>query len=129
MNRFVVVEGLARLPQFSHATVAGEWVHVSGTLGTLPESMDLAAGGTGPETKQTLLNIRSILEASGADFEDVVKVSVYLKDMTTFGAMNEAYAAFFTGQVPARITVGVADLALGASVEMECIARVSSRVA
>jgi 2-iminobutanoate/2-iminopropanoate deaminase len=127
LNRFVVVEGLGRLPQFSHATVAGDWIFVSGTLGTLPSSMKLAPGGTGPETTQTLRNIRSILEASGAGFEDLVKVSVYLKDMSTFAVMNEAYGEFFPADPPARITIGVADLALGASVEIECVARQASR--
>lgn len=122
MTRHVVVEGLGRLPQFSHATVAGDTIYVSGTLGTLPNSMKLAPGGTGGQTTQTLANIRSILEEAGASLEDVVKVSVYLTDMKTFGAMNEAYSAFFSGEPPARITVGVADLALGAAVEIECIA-------
>jgi len=125
-TKFVVVEGLGRLPQFSHATIAGEWIHVSGTLGTLRDSMNLAAGGTGPETTQTLRNMGSILEACGAGFANVVKVSVFLKDMGTFAAMNEAYGSFFPGEPPARITVGVADLALGAAVEIECVARLAS---
>ena len=125
-TEFVIVEGLARLPQFCHATIAGEWIHVSGTLGTLPDSMDLAEGGTGPETTQTLRNIGSILEACGAGFVNVVKVSVYLKDMGTFAVMNEAYDSFFPGEPPARITLGVADLALGAAVEIECVAHLAS---
>ena len=127
MNRFVVVEGLGRLPQFSHATVSGDWVFVSGTLGTLPGSFELAPGGTGPETTRTLENIRAILTASGVGYEDVVKVSVYLKDMSTFADMNAAYSAFFPAEPPARITLGVADLALGAAVEIECVARRDSR--
>lgn len=126
-NRFVVVEGLGRLPQFSHASVAGDWIFVSGTLGTLPGGMALAPGGTGPETTQTLRNIETILEAAGAGLADVVKVSVYLTDMATFGAMNEAYGAFFPGEPPARITLGVAGLALGAAVEIECVARTTER--
>ena len=124
-TKFVVVEGLGRLPQFCHAAIAGEWIHVSGTLGTLPDSMDLAKGGTGPETTQTLRNIGSILEACGAGFMNVVKVSVYLKDMGTFAVMNEAYGSFFPGEPPARITLGVADLALGAAVEIECVAHLA----
>jgi 2-iminobutanoate/2-iminopropanoate deaminase len=123
LNRFVVVEGLGRLPQFSHATVAGELIFVSGTLGTLGESFELAPGGTGPQTTQTLRNIQTILRAAGAELEDVVKVSVYLLDIDTFAEMNAAYAAFFPGDPPARITVGGAALALGAAVEIECIAR------
>lgn len=123
LNRSVVVDGLGRLPQFSHATVAGELIFVSGTLGTLGESFDLAPGGTGPQTTQTLRNIEAVLRAAGADFRDVVKVSVYLSDMNTFGEMNQAYAEFFPETPPARITIGGAVLALGAAVEIECIAR------
>jgi 2-iminobutanoate/2-iminopropanoate deaminase len=122
-NRPVIAEGLGRLPQFSHATVAGDLIFVSGTLGTLGEAFDLAPGGTGPQTTQTLRNIETVLRAAGAELSDVVKVSVYLADMSTFQEMNEAYSQFFPETPPARITVGGAVLALGAAVEIECIAR------
>lgn len=122
-NRPVIADGLGRLPQFSHATVAGELIFVSGTLGTLGESFDLAPGGTGPQTAQTLRNIETVLRAAGADLGDVVKVSVYLADMSTFQEMNAAYSEFFSETPPARITVGGAVLALGAAVEIECVAR------
>lgn len=122
-NRNVVASGLGRLPQFAHASVAGELIFVSGTLGTLGESFELAPGGTGPQTTQTLKNIQTILRAAGADLSDLVKVSVYLADMSQFAEMNAAYDAFFDGDPPARITIGGAVLALGAAVEMEGIAR------
>ena len=122
-NRPIIADGLGRLPQFSHATVAGELIFVSGTLGTLGEAFELAPGGTGPQTTQTLKNIETILRAAGAEMSDVVKVSVYLADMTTFQEMNEAYSRFFPESPPARITVGGAVLALGAAVEIECVAR------
>ncbi len=122
-NRPIVVEGLGRLPQFSHATLAGDLIFVSGTLGTLGDAFELAMGGTGPQTAQTLRNIETILQAAGAELRDVVKVSIYLADMTTFREMNEAYSEFFPDSPPARITVGGAVLALGAAVEIECIAR------
>ena len=125
-NRSIIAEGLGRLPQFSHATVAGELIFVSGTLGTLGEAFDLAPGGTGPETTQTLRNIETILRAAGAELSDVVKVSVYLSDMSTFAEMNKAYSKFFGEDPPARITVGGAVLALGAAVEIECVARVAN---
>ena len=120
----IVVPGLGRLPVFSHASFAGGLIFVSGTLGTLPGQMKLAPGGTGPETAQTLANIAVILEAAGASLRDVVKVSVYLNDMADFASMNEAYAAVFPEDPPARITVGGAQLALGARVEIECVAQV-----
>ena len=117
------VEGLGRLPAFSHATVVGDLIFVSGTLGTLPGSFDLAQGGMGPQTTQTLKNITTILETAGATLADVAKVNVYVTDMTKFSEMNEAYLKFFTSDPPARITVGCSALALGALVEIDCIAR------
>lgn len=116
------VTGVARLPVFSHAVVAGDTIYVSGSLGTSPDTMELVPGGTGPETTQTLANIRAILEAAGSSLEDVVKMNVYLSDMATSNEMNEAYLKVFGEAPPARITVGGVDLALGAAVEIDCIA-------
>lgn len=129
----IVVDGLGRLPQFAHAGQAGDTYFVSGTLGTV-DGLELAEG-ISAQTTQTLHNMGRILEAGGVSWDDVAKVSVFMADMAEFSAMNDAYAAFF-GDVtpPARITVGGCDLALGARVEMECIAdrprriEVSSRV-
>src|SRR3954447_12716855 len=118
----LVVEGLGRLPQFSHAGLTDDLIFVAGTLGS-GEGLALVPGGIGPETTQTLRNIERILQEAGAGWDDVVKVSVYMVDMSEFGAMNEAYAAFFEGAPPARITVGGVSLALGARVEIECVAR------
>ena len=120
----IVVEGLGRLPQFSHAVVAGGLVFVSGTLGTLPGGFRLAEGGAGPETRQTLANLEAILAASGAALRDVVKASVFLAEMSDFAAMNAAWSERFPAEPPARITVGGVQLALGARVEIECIATV-----
>ena len=84
--------------------------------------MDLVEGGTGPETRQTMLNIESILKKCHATLEDVVKVNVYLKDIDTFAEMNQAYLDVMGDNPPARITVGRSDLALGAAVEIDCVA-------
>lgn len=116
-------EGLGRLPAFSHATVLGDLIFVSGTLGTRAGSFDLVEGGTGAQTTQTLENINLILTAAGATLRDIVKVNVYITDMSAFGEMNEAYLKFFPQDPPARITVGCSALALGAAVEIDCIAR------
>ncbi len=121
----IIVEGLGRLPQFSHAGLTDDTVYVSGTLGT-SEGLQLVTGGIGPETTQTLANIGRILAAAGAGWDDVAKVDVFLADMDDGPAMNEAYAAFFAdldGDPPARITAGGVDLAVGARVEIDCIAR------
>lgn len=118
----VTVPGLARLPAFCHAVIAGDFIYVSGTLGTKPGSMELVAGGTGPETTQTLRHIEHILQECGASLADLVKVNVFLADMQTFAAMNEAYLAIMGDDPPARITVGRAELALGAAVEIDAVA-------
>jgi 2-iminobutanoate/2-iminopropanoate deaminase len=117
-----MVDGLARLPSFSHATIVGGTIYVSGTLGTVPNTMELVPGGTGPQTNQTLENIRTILDACAATLDDIAKVNVYLSDISTFTEMNEAYLGFFDKAPPARITVGGVDLALGAAIEIDCIA-------
>jgi len=74
----VIVDGLAKLPAFCHATMAGDFVYVSGTLGALPNSMDIIEGGIGPETRQTLENIELILKACNATWADVMKVNVFI---------------------------------------------------
>jgi 2-iminobutanoate/2-iminopropanoate deaminase len=120
--RRINAEGLGRLPAFSHASVAGDFVYVSGTLGTKPDSFELVDGGMGPQTRQTLENIRAILEAAGATLADLVKVNVFVTDMGAFREMNAAYLEFFDADPPARITVGCSALALGALVEIDAIA-------
>lgn len=114
---------LSRLPAFSHAVVAGDFIYVSGTLGTKPGSRELAEGGTGPQTTQTLRNIEAILKACGASLADLVKVNVFLTDIQTFAEMNAAYLEVIGSDPPARITVGRSAFALeGAAVEIDAIA-------
>ena len=113
---------VGRLPAFSHATVSnGGLIFVSGTLGTKPGSTNLVEGGVGAETTQILDNIEVILEAAGADLTDLLKCTVFLTDLATFQEMNAAWVPRFAGKPPARAAVGVADLVLGAGVEIECI--------
>lgn len=118
----VNVEALGRLPAFCHAVVAGDLIFVSGTLGTLPGGLDLVEGGTREQTTQTLRNIETILQECGASLADLVKVDVFLSDMKTFPEMNAAYLEIIGSDPPARITVGRADLALGAAVEIDAVA-------
>lgn len=120
--RKVTVDGLGKLPAFCHASVAGDFIYVSGTLGTRDGSFELVDGGTGPETTQTLRNIEMILEGCGAGLEHLIKVNVFLTDMTTFPAMNAAYVDVIGADPPARITVGCSALALGAAVEIDAVA-------
>lgn len=121
-TRRVIVPGLARLPAFCHAVVAGGWIHVSGTLGTESEALALVPGGAGAQTRQALRNVVAILGACGAGVEDLVKVNVFLADMADYAAMNEAYMERLGADPPARITVGRAALALDARVEIDAVA-------
>ena len=118
----VNVDSLGRLPAFCHAVMAGGFIFVAGTLGTKPGGLDLVEGGTREQTAQTLRNIETILEECGATLADLVKVNVFLADIKTFAEMNAAYLEIIGSDPPARITVGRADLALGAAVEIDAVA-------
>jgi 2-iminobutanoate/2-iminopropanoate deaminase len=126
VKRRINVEGVPRLAAFSHAVQVGDHVYVAGTLGT-DADMNLADGGMRGETLQALAYIKRILEECGASLDDVVKVNAYITDMSKFDEMNAAYMSVFGDTPPARITVGVNELALGASVEFDCIAILTPR--
>jgi len=125
VKRRVNVEGVPRLPAFSHAVQVDDHIYVAGTLGT-DADFNLADGVHG-QTLQALEYIKRILEECGASLDDVVKVNVYLTDMSTFEEMNDAYVGVFGDRVPARITVGCSALALGAGVEIDCLAVLTPR--
>ena len=114
---------LPRLEAFSHATRIGDLIFVAGTLGTVGQSFDLAPGGIGPQTTQALRNIETILEAAGSDLAHLAKCTVYLTDMANFEEMNVAWIAVLGDSPPARATIESPTLALGAAVEIECIAQ------
>ncbi len=111
----------ASLP-FCSAVRAGETVYVSGNIGNPAGELSLVEGGIGAETRQALAHMEQALHAAGSSKERVVKCLVFLADMADFQAMNQAYGAFFGDHKPARSTVAVAGLAIGAKIEIECIA-------
>lgn len=115
-------EDVGRLPVFSHAVRAGDFLYLSGMLGTRGDTFELIEGGVGAQTRQTLENMGKVLAAAGAGFEDLVNLKVFLVDLGRFSEMNEAYRAFFPLEPPSRITVGCSGLALGAAVEIEGVA-------
>ena len=113
------MEGLD-LP-FSSAVRVDNTLYVSGNLGNIPGTLELAEGGIQGETRQTLENIQRVVEQFGSSMDRVVKCTVFLADMGEWGAMNEVYKTYFPNP-PARSALGVGGLALDARVEIECIA-------
>jgi reactive intermediate/imine deaminase len=112
---------VAGLP-FSSAVKVGNVIYLSGQIGNRIGTRQLVPGGIGPETRQTLENIRTVLEAAGSSLDRVVKCTVFLADIGDYEAMNQVYAGFFPAEPPARSTVAGSGLALGARVEIECMA-------
>lgn len=115
-------DALKGLP-FSEAVRVGDMLYLSGQLG-IDRSRKLVPGGIGPETRQTLENIKAALERHGSSLDHVVKVTVMLADMKEWPEMNQVYAGYFPKHLPARSAFGATGLALGARVEIECIALV-----
>lgn len=114
---------VAGLP-FSPAVRVGNMLYLSGQIGNRMGTRDLVPGGIAPETRQTLENIRTILAAAGSSMDRVVKCTVFLTSIADYDAMNQVYAGFFGSAPPARSTVAGSGLALGALVEIECMATV-----
>lgn len=104
------------------AATPGEIVFVSGQIPVDPASGALAPGDARVQTEVVMRNIAAVLAGAGGGLEHVVKCTVFLTDLGDFAAMNEVYARAFAGHAPARSTVGVAALPLGARVEIEAIA-------
>ena len=109
---------------FSKAVRVGHILYLSGDLGIAPGTRELVKGGIGPETRQTLENIKATLEANGSSLGEVVKCTVFLADIGEWAAMNEVYKTYFPENPPARSALGSSGLALGARTEIECIATV-----
>lgn len=103
---------------YSQAIKANGFVFVAGEKGIDPNTNAMVTGGIAAETRQTLENIRNILEAAGSGMERVVATNVYLTNIGDFAAMNEVYAEYFTVNPPGRTTVGVSALPAGAQVEI-----------
>jgi 2-iminobutanoate/2-iminopropanoate deaminase len=115
---------LTNLP-FSEAVRAGDFLFLSGQIGNVPGTLKLEPGGLEPEARRTLDNIRAILARHGATLDDVVKCTVFLADMRDWPAFNQVYRTVFTRRgagFPARSALGASGLALGARVEVECLA-------
>lgn len=108
---------------FSAAVRVGNTLYLSGMIGNVPGTLDLAPGGIQGETRQALENIKATLEHVGSSMDRVVKCTVFLADMDEWQAMNEVYVTYFRN-MPARSALGASGLALDGRLEIECIATV-----
>lgn len=107
---------------FCSAVRVGDTIHVSGQIGHVPGEMRLVEGGLEAEARQALDYMREALELAGSSLDRVIKCTVYLADMADFSRFNAIYGSYFIDHQPARSGVAVKELALGARVEIECIA-------
>ena len=112
----------AAIGPYSQAVRWGNVIYVSGQIPIDPSTGTFAGEDIAAQTRQSLTNIKNILEAEGLDLSHVVKTTVMLQDIADFAAMNEVYAEFFTAPYPARAAYQVAALPKGARVEIECVA-------
>jgi 2-iminobutanoate/2-iminopropanoate deaminase len=125
-RRVIVSEKVsAAIGPYSLAVTTGELLFVSGTLGMHPISGALVLGGIEEETRQALRNLSTILGEGDSSLDQVLKTTVFMRDLREYSPMNEVYGEFFKHNPPARSTVQVAALPKGAAVEIEAIALVS----
>ena len=109
---------------FSAAVRVGDMLYLSGALGNLPGTLTLAEGGIAGQARQTMENIGAVLSFCGLGFDDVVKCTIMLADMAEWSAFNAIYVGYFKpDRLPARSAFGCNGLALGAKLEVECVAR------
>jgi len=120
--QFLTSDRMKGLP-FSEAVRVGDMLYLSGQLG-VDESRKIVRGGIGPETRQTMENIKATLERHGSSLDLVIKATVMMADMKEWPEMNKIYVTYFSNHLPARSAFGTTGLALGARVEIECIALV-----
>jgi 2-iminobutanoate/2-iminopropanoate deaminase len=111
----------ATLP-FSEAVKVNDTLYISGTIGNIPGTVKLVPGGIKEEARQTMDNIKAILEAHGYTMRDLVKCTVMLADISEWPTFNDLYKTYFVDKYPARSALGANGLALGARVEVDCIA-------
>lgn len=112
----------AAIGPYNQSILADKTLYVSGQIPLIPESMELITTGVVDEAHQVLKNVDAILSNAGYAFKDVVKATIFLKDMNDFAAVNEVYAQYFTDAQPARECVAVACLPKNANVEISVIA-------
>lgn len=116
-------EGAVAVGPYSHAVESGDQIYFSGQTPIESETGKLVLGDIVAQTEQCFINLFKVLSVTGLTPDDVIKVNVFLTDMGNFSAMNSVYSTQFSSPYPARTTIGVASLPLGAQVEIEMIAK------
>jgi 2-iminobutanoate/2-iminopropanoate deaminase len=106
---------------YSHGVISGGLLHCSGQLPLDPETNELVTGTIGDRTRRCLDNLGAVCAAAGTQLADAVRLTVFVTDMSSFAQVNEAYATYFPSDPPARVTIGVAALPLGADVEIDAV--------
>ncbi|MEI8352030.1 MAG: RidA family protein [bacterium] len=125
MNKLIIRTDLAPAPigPYQQAIKAGNLVFTSGQIPISPQTGEVDAGGIEDQTRRVIDNLKAVLEAAGSSLDQVVKTTVFLRDMDDFPAMNKVYARYFqTETAPARSTVQVARLPRNVAVEIEAVA-------
>lgn len=117
----------AAVGPYSQAVRVGNFIYTAGQIALAPETGKLIEGGIEAQTRQVMQNLASVLEAAGSSLANVVKTTIFVTNLGDFAAINKVYGSFFTSDPPARSTVQVAALPLGANVEIEAVA-ISDRV-
>ncbi|OGT88001.1 MAG: reactive intermediate/imine deaminase [Gammaproteobacteria bacterium RIFOXYA12_FULL_61_12] len=119
-----------RAPQaigtYSQAVKVGKTVYLSGQIPLVPETMEMTAGGIQAQICRVFDNLQAVAQAAGGSLADVVKLNVYLTDLTNFPLVNQVMAEYFSEPYPARAAVGVASLPRGAAVEMDGVMELGS---
>jgi 2-iminobutanoate/2-iminopropanoate deaminase len=106
---------------YSHAVKSNGFVFLSGQVHLDPETGQLVGGSIGDKTRRCLDNLAIVAQAAGCQLTDAVRVGIYVTDVSTFAEVNEAYATYFVNDPPARTTIGVAALPLGAEIELDAV--------
>jgi 2-iminobutanoate/2-iminopropanoate deaminase len=125
MNKIAIISPELAPPAgpFSQAIEVGGFLYFSGQVGQDPATGKVVEGGIVAETERIFRNLAAVLKAAGKSFDDVVRAGVYLTNMSDFVAMNEIYTKHFSQPFPARTTIGVAALPLGACVEIDVVVK------
>ncbi len=112
----------AAVGPYSQAVRVGDFVYTAGQIPLIPETGKLIEGGIETQTRQVMENLTHILKAAGTSLDKVVKTTIFVTNMEDFATVNQVYGSFFSDSPPARSTVQVAALPLGANIEIEAIA-------